>query len=678
MHKPIALPLLRSLTTATPHRMDVRAALLLIWLLSLPPLWLSLTAAPAVRVEVGQWGDHTVLSGVNGIEEAAQENYRWTAGQAELALPNLSGRYELLRMRAHGWRPDGPSPTVSLEVSGRPWGAVQTTPQLRVYSVLVPRDTSEVVTRVRFASEVYSPSGDPRRIGFAIDWLELRALARPDGAAPLQFGGQALLLALGLLLTWALAVPPRWMLAAGTGFCMAVVGANLWEPLWVALGLPVWLVLALGLLVTTRLAAPAFYRLLAGGRLPTSDERRATSEGWESTSDERRATARPWMTPLQARAAWALVLAAFALRLAGAAHPMFDARDVPVHTRWLSTVADGQLYLYSTPAELQNRKTFNPPAGYVLLLPLRLLLPEQRLAVQVGTALLDALGCLLLLPLARELRVGPRAVLIGLALYLALPINMTMMWWGFAANAIAQSLWLLLLWLLLRLTRAPTRRDLILTTVAGALCLLTHVGALVLLVATVGLLALFGWRSLGRRGWGALVTAAATALLFTVPIYFAAAAAPLGGEERGPGSMDLAASFARGLAQREVRVGLVGRALTLGWLPPVLGLMPIGLALLWRARERHPLQRPLIAASLLVCAVFFSTYLFLGLLTRYIYFVTPLVCLAVGAVLARLWPRPGGRAAVTALVLLVCWSGAALWLAGVLLRVKPSLVPLTH
>src|SRR5690606_38387739 len=136
---------------------------------------------------------------------------------------------------------------------------------------------------------------------------------------------------------------------------------------------------------------------------------------------------------------------------------------------------------------------------------------------------------------------------------------------------------------------------------------------------------------------------------------FSAAAAPLIGEERGPATLDLGASFAKGLAERDVRFGLVWRALEIGWLPPVTGLALPGLALLALAPGRHPLMRLLIGVSLAVCALFFSTYVFLGLLTRYIYFVTPLVCLAAGAVLARLWGRPGGRQAVSALVLLVCW-----------------------
>ena len=60
------------------------------------------------------------------------------------------------------------------------------------------------------------------------------------------------------------------------------------------------------------------------------------------------------------------------------------------------------------PAEFQNRPTFNPPVGYLLMMPLQLLLPTARLTLQAGLALGDALGCLFLLLLARELGL-PRA-----------------------------------------------------------------------------------------------------------------------------------------------------------------------------------------------------------------------------------------------------------------------------
>jgi hypothetical protein len=59
------------------------------------------------------------------------------------------------------------------------------------------------------------------------------------------------------------------------------------------------------------------------------------------------------------------------------------------------------------------------------------------------------------------------------------------------------------------------------------------------------------------------------------------------------------------------------------------------------------------------------------------YFAAPLLCLALGTLLDRLWRR-GGRLVTLALVLLVVASGVALWAAGVLLGVKPSLLPLTQ
>jgi toxin CptA len=429
----------------------------------------------------------------------------------------------------------------------------------------------------------------------------------------------------------------------------AVVALNLAQPLWVALALGPWLAVAGGLLL---------------------------ADVWLGGSA--RAALAPWMTARQARRAWAVLLGAVALRLAGAVHPFFDAHDLPVHDRWMRIVAGGQLFLYSTPGELQNRLTFNPPAGYLLLLPAFLPIGDMRLAIQAGTALVDALGCALLLPIARQLRLGPRAALLALALYAALPINLTMLWWGFATNDIAQTLWLALLWAILRLERDSTPRAVALVAVAAAACLATHAGALVLIVAFLGLLMLLGLPLLPRPAWLALVAGLALAALITLPLYFIPAAIPVLTQPAGPQARTLADSLARGLQMRDLRLDFVWRAYALGYLPPLLGAIPAGLLLLWRAPRRHPLQRALVAALLAISLVFCSVYVLLGFLARYIYFAAPFVCLAAGLLLARLWRRPWGRVLVLALVVLVAFSGAALWFAGVLLRDKPSLVPLTQ
>lgn len=638
--------------------------LTLLWLLTLPVLWYSLGAASRLFIDTGRWGDHTVLRGVHGREENSLEDFRWTEAIATVTIPNLNSRYRLLQIRAHGWRPEGiPNPNVRITVAERAWGAFRTTPNLRTYAILLPSEMAGLTLDVTLHSDTYSPPEDYRRLGIAIDWIALHALSSVEGLAWEQFAGQALLLGLTLVLIARLMLPEGVALTCGILSSVALVGLNMTEPLWISLGVIFWLVVVAVLLMMTWLVAPRLTRLLE--RIPEA-------------GSSSRVLSKPWLSRTQARIAWALLTAALAVRLLGAVHPLFDARDIHVHTRWLHTVAGGSLYLYSTPAEFQNRQTFNPPAGYVVLLPLWLTLGDARLTVQAGVALLDSLIALFLLLIAREFGLTARAGLLAMALYVALPISLTMMWWGFAANAIAQVWWVLLLWLLLRLTRDPTRSYLTLLTLVAVLCLTTHIGALVTLVALLGLIVLSGRRALPQRGWNAMVGGLILAVAFTAPVYFAAAAAPLADAHRSPTTLDLAASFAEGLVLWPERIDLVARAFTLGFLPPVLALAVAGLPLLLTAQQRHPLQRAIVISMLLVCVVFFFSYVFLQLLTRYIYFATPLICLAAGAVLARLTMRAGGRWVTGSLLLFIAWSGVVLWFCGVLMRIKPSLVPLTQ
>jgi toxin CptA len=629
------------------HVWPLLLAGLVAWLVSR-----SLVASPQLRVDVGAWGDHTYLSGVNAIEISSTEAYRWTTGRAELTLPNLSDQYQLLRLRAHGWRPAGqPAPEVRLDLMGKPWGSFQTTPSLRVYKILIGPSATSPLIRVGFESQVYTPPDDPRQIGFALDWLELRALSRPAAPNLWHLGSQALLLAVLALLLAALALPAGWALALGAIFVGALVWANVEQPLWVSQAIVAWLIVAALLLLATWLLAPRLRRLLE-----------------------------PWMSARQAGVAWALFIAALGLRLAGSVHPLFNAHDIDVHTRWLEIVNGGQLYLYSTPGEFRGQMTFNPPAGYILLMPLSLLLPSSRLVVQVGVALLDAIGCLAVLALAYELRLSARAALLAMGLYLALPINTTMLWWGFATNAMAQSLWLLLLWSLLRLIRYPTAAGLAIFAVLSAVCILTHIGALTLTLALLGLCLLLGWRHMSRPSRNAALIGLGLALLFVTPVYFAAVAGPVLGQFQSSDAptSNLGATLAKNWVQRDVKLGLVSRGLLLGFLPPLLWLAPLGLARLWAGRAGRPLQRQLIFAWILVCLTFLLSYLSLSLLTRYIYFAVPLVCLAVGALLAELWRVAAGRIVAVAVALFVAWAGVVIWAEGVLMRVKPSVVALTH
>jgi toxin CptA len=630
-------------------------ALALILALALPLLWFSLIVAPKIRVEVGMHGDDTYLSGFNEPEKNSTETFRWTGGAAALRLPNLSSRYQELRIHAHGWRPAGVgSPVVQLDLAGRPWTGIQTQRDLRIYHILLPRDAASPTIDVGFVTPVYSTPNDDRELGFGLDWLELHELDRSAGPTFWQFGGQALLLGLALLLLGLLALPSGWTMAAAALLATALIGANVRQPLWVSAALGIWLIEIGLILAATLLLAPQLKRRLL-----------------------------PWMSPRQAGMAWALLAGALALRLLGATHPLFDIHDIGFHHIWLDAATQGNLYIFSAPSEFQNRPTFNPPVGYVLMMPLQLLLPTERLTLQAGLALGDALGCLFLLLLARELGLRPRAGLLALALYLALPINITILWWGFATNALAQSAGLALLWALLQLARRHGRDarycvSTVTFVVIGVISLLMHVGALVLIVALLGACLLFGWPRLAPAVRAAAVGGLLLAFTLTALFYFSAVIDPLLTHPAGaPTPPSLGDTFARSWAARATKLNLVGQGLALGFLPLPLALAPLGFVQMLRQRSPNPLSRPLIVAWLLVAMLFMGVYFGLGLLVRYVYFATPLICLALGALLDRLWGR-GAKLVTLALVLFVIASGVALWAAGVLLGVKPSLLPLTQ
>lgn len=649
------MPLLRSISEP----------LLLCWILALPILWFSLVWAPYPRVDVGVWGDHATLSGAHGREEdqISGETFRWTMAAAEIRLPHPAPADRLLQLRLHGRRPSGPPPIVDLQVAGRQWGQLPLSPTLRVYRVLLP-EAPLGLTHLRLTSDTIQPEGDPRSLGFAIDWYELQPIGMAWQPTWFAWGGQVALYGLALLMLARLVVQPRIRLFAAAAALLALLLLNMGDPLWSGLGLPFWLI---GMVMS----------LLALGII---DRQQRWVLRFEPLTEVR--FLMPWLSAGQARLTIILLLFGLLLRLFAAAHPLFDAHDLPVHDRWMRIVAAGQLYLYSTPGELQNRLTFNPPAGYILLQPLWLLIGDLRLTLQIGVALIDWFGCLLLIPLAREFGLPRRAMLIALALAAALPISMTMLWFGFATNNIAQTLWLLLLWRILVLVRPRSSphvwREALLVGVIAAACAMTHVGALVLLAVMLAILVVGGVLVIPRDRWMLLAGALAAAAGLTLLIYVSAAAVPVIQQPPPPRARTLAESLARGWEMRDIRLLLVGRAWTLGFTELLLALLPAGLLLLWQQPQRHAMQRLFLAGLVAICLVFFGVYMSLGFLTRYIYFAAPIICLAGGAALSALWRRPGGRWLVLAVVALVIATGLVLWFGAAIVRDEPSLVPLTH
>lgn len=622
-----------------------RGLAVIVLLLAAIGLCWSMLSADALRVDVGEWGDHAFLQGINGVEQSSTESYRWTTDHAVFALPNLGPRYRLLDFRAQGWRPNPTAPPqLALGSADHATASIQMRPENRVYHVLLPWVPMQWSTGVSLDTAPFRPPGDRRTIGIAIDWIALRANDTTSGPAPLQFVGQVALIGLLLWLVQTLALPRAWSLAASGAALALPLVANMVQPLWVSAALPAWLLLVAALLLASRLVGPRAARWFG-----------------------------PWLDVAQARIAWALLVAALLIRLFGATHPLFDMHDLPYHTRWLTTTASGELYIYSTPAEFHSRTTFNPPAGYVLLMPLTLVL-DPRLAVQVGVALLDAVACLLILLIARALKLPARAALLALAASVALPISLAMLWWGFATNALAQPIWLLLVLVVLHLADAPMRAWVALLIVVTAVGLLTHVGALVLVAATLALLLLLLLPVISAPGRLALLGGLSAAAVLAAALYFSLVLprtlAPSGGSA-------LASVRALGVIKPGAladRWQLFSRGLVLGFTPLGLALAVFGFVALLRGPY---LPRVLALAWLGATGAAVATYFTTGLVVRDLYFLAPLVCLALGVALDGVWTH-GGRLVALAVLGFITWQGLALWVGGVLSRLKPSATMLTR
>jgi toxin CptA len=236
---------------------------------------------------------------------------------------------------------------------------------------------------------------------------------------------------------------------------------------------------------------------------------------------------------------------------------------------------------------------------------------------------------------------------------------------------------LLLFWLLLRLARTPTHGWQVAFAAALGAAVLMHIGALVLVLALLGACVLLGWPRLDARYRRAMIGTALLVGAGTALLYFSAVVNSTLAPSAGAGSPGLPQMLAKNWAIRDQKLGLIWVGLLRGFVPLPLALAPLAFLHTLRLRLRRPLSWALLASWLAVCLLFFGVYMGLGLVVRFLYFAAPLLCLALGALLGALWRRRS-RWMVLALILLVAWSGAALWVMGVLMNVKPSGAPLTY
>lgn len=617
------------------------------------------------RLDIGTRPDRTLVAGFHGNErDSSGESYRWTDGDATLTLRGPATRDPAIVAVELGWLPpEAEVPRrVYASLDAAPWaqGAVPNEP--RQYQVLLPPEAlSDGELQLNLRTDSNTVGGDPRRVGLRVDAVELRW---PGERWPLA-APAALLAQAGLAGAWLVAarrarVPRGWAVAGAA----ALVAA-----------------LALTAALQPAVAAPWLLQL-AGAGVAT-----AGIVWWGSSALPR---VDPQASDRFVRALLLITLAALAIRLVGVLYPTFIAHDFLVNSGRLRKVQLGDLTLFDRPSEFSRNVAVVSPIVFLMAAPLSLV-GDRELALQGLYAVLDGTTPLLVGLLARRLGLGPRASLLAAGLIALLPMHLTALYWGFVKQIVGQ--WLTLLLLLVAASPAPRRpAGWVAAGTLAAVTLLIHPGGLLLAGVCLGLWVLWGGglalreeradgMALGEallrgarlapwRGW--FLTLAATVVAILAIQYADAIRLMIGGLLDGSTAPD-AANQQTDQAARLLQIWI---GLNASFDPLPLALVAAGLAALLYRSAGAP--RLLAAAWAISAALFLAVDIVTGQQVRYGYFIAPLACCGVAALIEPVLGRRLGRAAAWALVALVMLAGASLWLDAAFAGVKPSVNSLTH
>lgn len=610
-------------------------------------LSLYMRGTSAVGVDVGGRGDQNLVSGVYAAEsDASGATYRWARASSAIGLRDLA---------------DIPNAELRLTIGGLPPAAGATQP------VRVDLDTTTLVVPVMSAPRQYYllPPAAALRDGTLMIRMQGATFAAPPDPRLVALRLDAADLSWART-TWPLPTP-RLLLVQ---FALVLV----WLGMGWRLGLPRWSLALIGACGVALLAWMTGYEL-------------ATAQAWQMRALAQSAlvlallwNAAPLLQRLtpelgtRAEVRWLLAITALALvvRIVVLMYPPFGSHDLLIHRTRLLDVQRGQLFLFDTPSEFASQPTTVPPAFYIVASPLSLLTVDPAVALQGLYALLEGSSALLVAIVARQLGASARATRGAAIVAAALPIQMTILWWGFGPQMMGQ--WLLLL-LLVFLTYRPTRTPVfwLAAALTLTLALLTHNGAVVLGGVAVAGYAGLGWliaggrRDLWLRWIGVLGASAAVAVLL---LYADSLLTQLNVARDGAGAVPIA-------AEEAARVGRVWGGLRSSFRP--LGYAGTGLSFVALVGKTRGWQRALIGAWLLSAAAFLAVDLVSGLQVRYAYFCVPFLCIGTGLVVAWLQRRGlAGRVAALLLLAVIVGSGTRLLVTGVFWDVKPTLTALTH
>lgn len=584
-------------------------------------------------------------TGLHEPEQDRRGGYRWTTGDAEIVLPSVGqGRLTVLTLQLGPTFRDYPVNHFTLNLDGRPVGTIAVEDEPRRYLLLVPDAALQADSlRVRLHSDTATVPPDTRAVGLRIEQVAL-AIAGSSVLlpAPLFILYQSVLIVCCALLLARLSVP---LLPALALLLLCAAGLVLLSASMPLLALPYILRWGVALVLLV---------LLTYALLPLAERQLE------------------WLAPPPlVRMLWAIALLACAVRLAGSLHPLFQAFDLGLNVGRFLRTAYGELVITSRSLEFRNNITVYPPGAYMVLLPGALVGLAPPLLIQASLALIDGFGALAVALLARMLGASSRTTVFSALLYAAIPIHLTALWFGLTAQIFGQALMAPLAVVLLAALRFDERRAWLAVWLLLSVALLTHIGVAIVAVAWLGLVwLLLRWRQAVARAvwWRFAGIAASSGLVSVIGIYGAVALLKL----------EQFLLTAERVQQSDYTPSywLMFRAFQISFHEAGFVLLLPGLLLLWRRRLPRG-GAALVGGWLGAVLVFLVIEMLTALQVRYIYFLTPLACIAIGLLLDAFARRSqSGRVAAWLVVLLLLVQGGITWYTAAAEDLMMSMSPL--
>jgi hypothetical protein len=589
-----------------------------------------------------------LTAGFHAPEEDARGGYRWTAGESRIVMPHAGqGRLAILALHLGPTFAGHDVRSFGLHLNGQQVAEIALDDRPRQYRIVVPqRRLAAGSLGVGLQSETLAVPPDPRQVGLRIEQATLSVIGGAIGPMAMVAPGYALLqvviLAACAVMLRRLALP-----LLPTVGCLLLVAALL---ALVTIGQPL-----ISVAYVTRWAwALLLLALLTLALLPAVERHLA------------------WIAPPPLlRVLWGVTLLACAIRLAGSLHPLFEAFDLGLNVGRFYKTLYGELVVTSRSLEFRNNITVYPPGGYIALLPGALLGIAPPLLIQASLALIDGFGALTTAALARALGASSRTALYSALLYAAIPIHLTALWFGLTAQIIGQALMAPLALALLLALQTDTWRAWLAAGWLLSVALLTHIGVAVVAVAWLGLIwLLLRWpEKLAPPVWWHFTwVSLISGIISVIGIYGAVLLLKI---------EQMALTVDRIQTSGYVPAyALILRAFQISFHEIGLWLLLPGLLLLWQ----HRLPRgavALVGSWLGVVVVFVLIEVLTALQVRYIYFLTPLACLAIALLLDRLARRGrAGAGAAWALVVLLLLQGGAVWYVAAAEDIMPSMIPM--